>query len=191
MIYSPELEKKCRQELERICGEKYLNMDIPVFTLSAEEQEDGVLGNHNAEDKSIIVYCQSHDSEKELLKTVRHEVRHVWQYTARKDVYDWWMHEHHDLYLLIFSNKIVAKKWGWICTVEADAEAYSEDFNSQFLPRKDKKLEELTPNPDEVIPEILAYIKNEIGKQKLSYSGRVAYSLLYNMHKSMSDEMDI
>ncbi len=183
MNYSIELEKKCRQELERICGEKYLNMDIPVFTLSAEEQEDGVLGSHNAEDKSIIVYCQSHNSEKELLKTVRHEARHVWQYTARKDVYDWWMHEHHDLYLLIFSNKIVAKKWERICTVEADAEAYSEDYKSQSLPNEEKELEKLTPNPDEVIPEILAYIKNEIGKQNLSYSGRVAYSLLHIKYK--------
>ena len=178
MDYTEELEDKCRLELRRICDKNHLNIDIPSFTLSNEKPKDNVLGDHHAKDNSIVAYCLSHKTEPELLKTVRHEARHVWQHQAREDVYNWWMKEHHDLYLLIFDHKKLIDRFSLYCVVEADAEDYAINEVNRFLPRPDKNLEALVPNIDIIEPQILAHVRDEVGFHELSSRGQAAYFLI-------------
>ena len=182
MDFTPELENKCLLELRRICDKDHLNINIPSFKLSAEKQPDERLGDHHAIDNSIVVYCLSHNTESQLLETVRHEARHVWQHQVRGDVYDWWMKDHHDLYILIHSHKELAEKFLFYCVVELDAEDYAKTEINHFLPRHDKTLEALVPNIDIVEPQILAHVQDVVGFHELSSSGQAAYFLIRNKY---------
>ena len=131
MEYTSELESLCAEELAMVCGEDRLDIEIPEFSLSDEDSSDK--GTYDNEKDLLIVYCCSHDTIDDILKSVRHEARHKWQWKHYHDLCQWWK-DNIAFYILVQSPQFHAE-YHWICVHELDAEEYASSGSSAWETR--------------------------------------------------------
>lgn len=172
MEWNDTLLRACSKELEKVCDEN--NLDIALPKLNSEKvssRKKGDKGDFNNDKYEITLYSQAHETEEDLLHSVRHEARHAWQWTHFEDHCRWWKNNS-DFYQLISSEYLANVLLPIYCSIEADAEAFAENRQSECLVSLSSTDEDL----DKMLLHVVAKIHNQGLAKNMPNSVRYLYS---------------
>ena len=172
MDWNDILFQTCDDELKRICGKENLNIVAPKLTpekVSSRRKDDK--GDFDNDKYEITLYSQAHETEEDLLHSVRHEARHAWQWIHFKDHCRWWKNNS-DFYQLISSEYFADVLLPRYCSIEADAEAFAENRQSECL----VPLSSTDKDLDKMLQHVVAKIHNLGLRRKLPENEQCLYS---------------
>ncbi len=172
MDWNNILLQTCNNELKRVCNEENLNITLPKLTpkkvSSHKENDKGEFSNEKYE---ITIYSQAHKTEEDLLHSVRHEARHAWQWKHFKIHCQWWKNNS-DFYQLISSEYLANVLLPRYCSIEADAEAFAENRQSECQVPLSSTVEDL----DKMLLHVVARIHNRGFVENMPDNVRYLYS---------------
>lgn len=124
MNWNDTLLHLCINELEKVCNLDNLNIVPPkLIPKSISPRHESDKGDFNNEKYEITIYSQAHETEEDILCSVRHEARHAWQWEHYYELCKWWKTN------IAFYNLVQTEPFrsehGWICVHELDAEEYA------------------------------------------------------------------
>lgn len=184
MDWNDILLQTCNNELKRVCSEENLSIPLPKLIpkeVSSHKKNDK--GDFNDKKYEIIIYSQAHKTEEDILHSVRHEARHVWQWAHFEDHCRWWKNNI-DFYQLISSEYLANVLLPRYCSIEADAEAFAENRQSECLVALSSTDEDL----EKMLRYVVAKIHNLGLRRKLLENEQYLYSAVL-LSRSLSSTL--